>query len=577
MVEPTNSLGCNFTPTDGGIKEAPSELSAQIFQTPRDKYIHSQRRFSAEGLADSTGKTIEELAVVVLPVLDSAKFAQVMKANLAALVRSHGSKGKDGSWVARMGSDENFSSNLVGCVREVGRELVAVLQREEQGGFLQREDLHLEALIQRKKPSRVAISNFLQAALQLNDAQKGLAFGLLAPVIKDAIAQTLSLAGVAKDHSTRHQAYVHLQQWPNAFGDNPMLRGRLAARFAESSTDAVLAHLEAVAQLPAAPTLPSQAQQAARLNQRFRRELAMMAFDPEAVNRALPSDGAHEKLTDIFHRLFNSPGIGLYLNYFSNERALMTRVLEGIRRGQIELCFISCPDYSGRVTADEGKPRWEFDFRELGDGIGVVARKGFRYVQAWHDALKPAVPDIRLTHIMPTFEVANGFQARSPQGSLDRGAAIERIERSGKAIAAHYQTLGLDVETVLSHDLIRDDLFVGERARLAEKLRSQSSDDPNLNGLLRRIFDSRRSLYASWQARLPEEDDSRFAQRMIDTVVPNHAAEYCLAGTVVTSRSPISVLLSYDSAIMHENYAYRGLPTMFGCDTSQVDYVGAAD
>lgn len=570
------------------ITERGASLSGTVFSDSRTKYLHSQRKFSADQMAGAESLTVEALAEKVIPLLRTDKFTQILAANLVEFARVHGTKSSNGSWISRIASDPEFPTKLQACVVKVAEELVPVLVREAAGGFLHREDLHVEALLQRKKPSKAAISAFLQETLGLNDAQKGIAAGEITPVIKNAIGQTVLLSGLTTDARTSRMVYAEMQHLAGAFGTSSHVRGRLAARFANAPISDAIAHFDAVAALPVVPTLPSQAQYQSRLDQRFRRTLAMLAFDPDSAMQKLPSDGAHTKLCQVFDRLWKTPGIAIYLNYFGNEGEVMARVMEGIRRGRMELCCISCPDYSGSVKAlPNGKSQWEFDFRSLGDGTGVVARKGFRYVQAWVEALKPVIPEISVTHIMPTFEVPNGFKARVPEGVLSpeasseailsREVAVSRITRSGEAIAEQYRAMGIQVTPIISDAIVSDALFVERRMQLAERMRADSATDPRLHGLLTRIFDSRRALYDSWQARLPGEDDRAFAQRMVKDVVPNHAAEYCLAGAMVTGRSPTTLLLSYDSAIMNENYGIHGIPAMYGYDTAQTDYVGAAD
>lgn len=562
-------------PGTGSDVPAVSSIQGSFFPDSRARYLHGERKYSVSQLRDVADANVESIAARVLNVLRGERFPEILASHVAEFARSHGTKAKDGGWISALASNSDFAPKLAACIVKIGEELTPMLQREEQGGFLRKEDLHLDAMLQRKKPSRVAIMALLQNDFGLNDGQRALAYGALVPVIKNSIAHALLAAGETDSQQSHQRTMVELHGRKVPFIHARQMLPRIAARFHASPTAGVLAHIEAVAALPEPPLVATQRQYAERLDHRFRWRLAMLQEDAHRSVRQLPSDGAHEKLCQVFDRLWRTPGIAVYFNYFGNEQAVMGRVLEGIRCGRIDLHCISCPDYSGRVV--EGAGKWEFDFNSLGDGIGVVARKGFRYVDAWVKALQPAIPDVHLTHIMPTFEVPDGFQARTPEGVLSRAQAVERIQRSGEAITARYREMGVNVTGVTSDELIGDVAFVQQRMKLAEQMRQAADTDPACHGLLKRIFESRRALYSSWQARLDGESGDDFAARMIRQIVPNHAAEYSLVGKVLAARSPVSLILAYDSAIMGENYGFNRIPAMYGHDTSTVDYVGAQD
>lgn len=549
-----------------------------FFPDGRTKYLHSERRFAVTHMRDGLEADTSTLANRVVEVLRGQKFPQILALHVAEYAAAHGTKGKDGGWITTLTSNAEFVPKLRDCLLRIGQEMIPILEREQAGGFLRREDLHLDAMLQRKKPTRQALGELLKTDFGLNDGQRSIAYSQLVPIIKLSIAQALMDAGETASPKSHQRTVVELLGRELPFVSGPIPRLRLAVRFEASPTEEIVRHVERVSALPPVPLVPTQQAYVGRLDGRFRWQLATLAEDANRSVRSLPENGAHEKLCAVFDRLWNTPNIAVYLNYFGNEQIVMGRILEGIRRGRIDLHCISCPDYSGRVN--EGTGKWEFDFNSLGDGIGLVAKKGFRWVEAWANALKPAIPDVRLTHIMPTFEVPDGFKARVAEGVLPRTEAVARITRSGEAIVARYRDMGIDAVGVTSDELIGDEIFVQQRMLLAERMRQAAEHDASTQGLLKRIFESRRGLYFSWQAHLDGEDDPQFIDRMIRTVVPNHAGEYRLVGRLLAApseRAPVPLILSYDSAIMGENYGFDGTPAMYGHDTSSLDYLGAQD
>lgn len=542
------------------------------------RLLQRERRFASVNLPSSVQQGgVEAMVDLVQAAIAHPRFVDVLSNNVRSELARNGRKNGDAKWINRVASTPTLAPALQSTLLEVAVELRAVLQAEQAAGRLARADLHLDALLNRKGP-KSRLMDTMQSHLMLVEGQRGPAFAVLLRPLKESIAHQLTLSQQVEMGTPAAATQATAAQLIHSGVSFLSSRRRclqVATQLADSPPDHVAAFARRVESVPAAPLVPRQSQWAQRLNDRLRFELASCRYDAGA-NGALPRDLVHERVTEVFQRLFSTPGIAVYLNYFANERAVMRRVADGVRRGSITLTCISCPDYSGSMHNVDGKKEWRFDFTSLGTGVGVVAQKGFRYVDAWVKALQPAIPEVKLRHIMPTFEVASGFAAREPGQPLDYDAAVERIKASGEAIAHRYRAMGIDTESVLSCDVLPDQVFDEERARRANELLAAAADWKALAGLIHRVYTSRQRLYDSWQARHPGESAAEFAVRMQREVVPRHVAEYYIAGSLFT-RDPATLMLAYDSSTMGEVHGLFGRPVMYGHDAATVDYEGAQD
>lgn len=294
---------------------------------------------------------------------------------------------------------------------------------------------------------------------------------------------------------------------------------------------------------------------------------------------AEPLSREHLATVEIFKRILSDDSIRFHPHHYNNDAAVVDAIFNGLKAGSITLAAASCPDYSGSYVG-AGKERvWSYDFRSLGTGPGHVAARGFAYVKAWHAVLSREEffgPNVDFVHWEGTFEVAEGFKGKGPQGEqLTHAEAVARLQRSGLAVAELYQAAGIRCTPRLTSESIPDDEFLRRKVELGSQILEQSAVDHELHKLLETLAHRRFALYREWFPPREGEDEHHYAARIAREIAPVNVAEYQLLGQILRGSATHTLVLAYDSPNMAEVYARLGLPVISGQDKSATSYMGA--
>lgn len=316
----------------------------------------------------------------------------------------------------------------------------------------------------------------------------------------------------------------------------------------------------------------TQKQFAARLQQRFQRHLAETCGELLAVGTDSAQLAQCQALVRVFKNLFNNPSVSHHPFMADNDSVIIERVLQGLRCGSMQLVCLSCPDYSGQVISNErGEPNWAFDFRELGRAPGIVAQRGFAWIQGWHAALTQAGVACSVLHLSPSFEVQDGFLGSGGQ-RLSAEQAFECLRASNVAIQQELAKHEISVEVALFNEVVPAQEFEGSVAAFKQHFEREFTQGPEtFRAFVDRVFKTRAELYQRWHSQNDQEDPAVYADRVKRNVIMRELAEHASVATLLTSEKT-SLLLGYDSALLSEVVAVMQLPLTFGFDAKGLAY-----
>ncbi len=295
----------------------------------------------------------------------------------------------------------------------------------------------------------------------------------------------------------------------------------------------------------------------------------ILAFVDENASDLSSQEGTPKailKAIDILTEMFQDSRMQIYIPVLiENDTTLFARIVECVKQDRIDFQILTCPDYSGEYTGEDNNQIWEFDFKNVNEGEGVVAKKAYEYVKAMHDIFTRYIANVSVIHYLPSFEfdIEKGFEGLEHLSYED---CIRKLEVSLRNIQARYKNeYNLDVQTGITNSIISDKYFKAEVKKLATSFYQEHDKFFDL------VFFRRKDLYTKWHKTYDESEEA-FLERMKRTIIPNQIAEYIVIGKALTS-SPTSFLLASDSSIMSEAYGlYGGSPALYGEFASAVGY-----
>lgn len=432
--------------------------------------------------------------------------------------------------------------------------------------------LTIQSLIDSKKSGRAMIRQFVEENFNLGDGRSQRLIGALIPMLREACEQCVGLEGSFSPYRRAAKQLINLSSINTPFiKQSEKLDLSLQMRSIDPS--ALREYLVELKALPCAPLRSTQIDDTEHVRSVMQRTLVKYIANKarlEHTDRTLVT-----ALSDFFKR----DDVLLAWPKSASGMALITALGEGLRQGRLRVKIMSCPDYSGELVTDSaGNKSWQFDFKSLGTGVGIVAERGFGFVKAFAEVFSKYIPDLRIQHYEPTFEVASGFQGSVDQSGrkleLNYKEACERLTQSGERIRERYASMGFKIESGLMSDLISDKDFVTRKLEIAQGLREKSDADQYLKRLVDNILRGRKLLYRAWYQPTAAESEDEWAKRISHEVIPNQIAEYIIFGEIHTKSEPATVLLCYDSAVMSEVHAYNSVPALFGQGRDSTDYLG---
>lgn len=427
-----------------------------------------------------------------------------------------------------------------------------------------------EALFLKKAPGRIAIREYVDQELAIKNSN------LAARVVNEisqAATNAIEMALVARDASprfsgaARQACVIGSLKYPFL---NPQAVSSLAWKTKGHEAMAVIDMLESIHDIPEPQFVKRQSKHTNSLTQRFKANLS--AYCADCLRSEDPSQA--ERIVKFMRDVFSDERVRFYLHYTDGDRALVERIGRALQQGQLTLRIFSCPDYSGSQSMQGDTPIWNYDFRQLGDGVGAVAPRGVQAVQSFLEVFNRHGVQVKIEHYHPSFEVIDGFKS-SQSSEFDCGyeQAIAQLQRSAERVKQLYLDQGIDIHTALTRDLVPDLDFRQARSQLAQQIAEDLQTRKDMQELADFIFKNRKALYQSWYPPQSGEDQELYMQRIRKSILPQQMAEYVLFGQMGAG-SPDTLMICYDTPLLGEIHVKFGIPVVFAQGSNATDYNG---
>lgn len=610
-LEQTTPSASNALPGPGAASdihiEPQTPLSGEI-GTGRVASLGQIVRRSADNLRAGADRELADIAAQVKEAVNGSEFATLLERTLTnrlptklqqALVTT------DGSAAIPV---EAFRK-LVHDIADAG---VAHFQLQRDGGTLTGARMTVDTLFGSAKITKEALQAF--CAAHIPDAKHHQAFtGQIRPLLADITGATLVVTGQTLRERGGEQGIVYVSSLGLSYlerpeiaatekqradpkqktkpqdakkpadGDgrrDPEVRDAIRLGHAAQTQDLnrVGEFLLAVESIPRMPVTELRDLVAGQATRRMQRAIAeLLVRHPE--DKIGPE---HFKTIDVFKEMYGRADVRFHPYKGDNDAAIVDAIYNGLKAGHMTLSVVSCPDYSGSIQNDPatGKPYWVYDFKSLGSDTGSVAKRGFDYVNAWHQVLsRPEYlgTNVSVVHWEATFEIASGFKSHTSDhsGDLSYEDAVERLRASGEAVKRLYAASGINIESRLTRESIPDEAFKQRKAELGHTLREQAASNPALKDLMEEIARGRKVLYQEWYPPTEGEGADEYQRRIAEVIVPENIAEYILLGEILCGAGENTLVLAYDSPKMGETYALRQLAIVSGQGANALNYAGA--